>query len=146
MNNSFKALNECFGIDGLDVIEDDIIDYTEMSVPQKHTEDIIESISLSLKEQYENGRVVWNKGKKIKEVQNLSYSGKYKRGIRSCRKNHKNGKKREFLSPDNNVVVVNNLKCFCEENFLSYSGMMRVVNNGQKEYKGWTLYKPAQNT
>ena len=86
MNNSFKALNECFGIDGLDVIEDDIIDYTEMSVPQKHTEDIIESISLSLKEQYENGRVVWNKGKKIKEVQNLSYSGKYKRGIRSCRK------------------------------------------------------------
>jgi hypothetical protein len=49
----------------------------------------------------------------------------------------KNTKVRNFISPQGNNVVVDNLKDFCIENKLNYHCMINLHNGYGKSYKGW---------
>jgi hypothetical protein len=49
----------------------------------------------------------------------------------------KNTKVRNFISPQGNNVVVDNLKEFCIENKLNYHCMINLHNGYDKSYKGW---------
>lgn len=102
-----------------------------------HSKESVKNISKSKK-----GTPAWNKGKKLKPVNNLSYSGKYKRGIVG----KKQPKQREFINPFSEKVVIKNLKKFCLENNLCYSHMLKVYNYKLLQHKGWTVAKLAQGT
>jgi hypothetical protein len=101
-----------------------------------HSKESIGNISKSKK-----GCSAWNKGKKIKNIDDLSYSGKYKRGIVG----KKQPKYREFINPDGKLVVIENIKKFCLENNLCYSHMLKVYSGILFQHKGWTEKKLAQD-
>jgi hypothetical protein len=101
-----------------------------------HTEASIVKISKSKK-----GCIAWNKGKKLKGVEELSYSGKYKRGIIG----KKQPKQRVFINPVGDKITITNLKKFCLENNLCYSDMLKVYNGNLRQHKGWTVEKVAQD-
>jgi group I intron endonuclease len=46
-----------------------------------------------------------------------------------------------FISPQNKIVCIRNLKLFCRENDLNNGGMYNVQTGRIKQYKGWTLSK-----
>lgn len=48
-------------------------------------------------------------------------------------------KEYELLDREGKLIVVDNLKSFCEENNLSYACMRRVVTHNQKAHKGYQL-------
>lgn len=43
-----------------------------------------------------------------------------------------------LFDPNGIKFETSNMKTFCEEHRLSYSGIMRVVNGKQQNYRGWT--------
>jgi group I intron endonuclease len=49
-----------------------------------------------------------------------------------------------FISPDNNTIIVNNLKRFCRDNNLSEPAMRHVNTGTQQQHKGWTAKKAEQ--
>jgi hypothetical protein len=102
-----------------------------------HTEESIRNISEAKK-----GTTPWNKGKKLKEVNDLSYAGKYKRGIVG----KKQPKQRVFINPNGKKIVIKNLKEFCLKNNLCYSHMLKVHNGNLPQHKRWTVEKLAQGT
>ena len=55
----------------------------------------------------------------------------------SAKTKNKNTKTRWFVSPNNEIVKVENLKDFCKENNLNYTCMMNIHNGYGKTYKGW---------
>jgi len=100
-----------------------------------HTKESIKKISKSKK-----GCSTWNKGKEIKNIEDLSYSGKYKRGIVG----KKQPKYREFIDPNGKMVIIENMKKFCLENNLCYAHMLKVYNGNLLQHKRWTVQKLAQ--
>lgn len=51
-----------------------------------------------------------------------------------------------FISPEGERSVnVHNLKKFCEENSISYSGLKRLFHGETSEYKGWTFVKEQKS-
>jgi group I intron endonuclease len=49
----------------------------------------------------------------------------------------KNSKIYTFLSPENNVISIKNLKSFCSKNNLNYSCMNNVLSGRHKQHKGY---------
>ena len=45
----------------------------------------------------------------------------------------------EMISPEGEIVAVNNMRRHCRENGLSTSCIYRLFNNTQKQHKGWKL-------
>lgn len=100
-----------------------------------HTEESIKNISEAKK-----GTTPWNKGKELKDISDLSYAGKYKRGIVG----KKQQKRRVFINPDKKKVIIENIKEFCLNNNLCYSHMLKVYNGNLSQHKGWTVEELAQ--
>jgi group I intron endonuclease len=46
-----------------------------------------------------------------------------------------------FISPQNKIVCIRNLRFFCRENNLNNGGMYNVQTGRIKQYKGWVLPK-----
>lgn len=66
-----------------------------------------------------------------------------KEKIRKARMKQTNigNKEWKFLSPNDEKIIINNLKDFCKENSLSYIAMKMCKYGKQKQHRGWRYVK-----
>lgn len=100
----------------------------------KHTDDTKKVMSETLKQQFADGRVTHNKGKfrPDDEVTDIAlYMRDYRKGKKKIDRN------RKFITPSGEKITITDLKAFCRENGLTYSGMLDVHKGVRSYHKGY---------
>ena len=100
----------------------------------KHTEESKRAMSESIKEQFANGRVTHNKGKYAPDDE-VGYSAIYMREYRKGKK--RISKDRRYITPEGEIILIEDVKKFCKENGLTYSSMLRLHKGQINQHKGY---------
>jgi hypothetical protein len=72
---------------------------------------------------------------------NKSWTGKHLNDEHRQKISKGNSRKYKLISPNNEIMDVENMRQFCKENNLHPSAMSRVVGGTQQSHKKWKLFR-----
>ena len=118
-----KSLNECFNVDGPDLIEDDINSHTHTHT---HT---LPSVNKGMKGFYTHSEEIKRKMSKANKNSNI----KYHYTIYSIK--------------ENKTYETNSLKAFCKEHLLNHGNLYYTLTGERNHHKGFKiiLKEPLQD-
>lgn len=91
-----------------------------------------------------------NKGKKrsqsAREKVSNAQRGKKELPENVAKRAESNRKAYRVISPDGCEMIIQNLKRFCQENQLRYSGMVNVANGYDRSHRGWKCFHNESET